>query len=151
MSTITITGDDTLVIKNRVFTDMADGDNSVITFPNDFIAMKTGKNKNTIFSKNANGENAEMVIRLIRGSSDDKFMQNEFNTMKQSLPSYKVLDGSFIKKLGDGAGKVTNDIYDITGGVIKKMVETKENVEGDTEQAVAVWTVAIAIAERSLG
>jgi hypothetical protein len=151
VGTLTITGDDTLVLKNRVITDMADGDNSVLTFPNDFITMKTGKNQNTIYSKNANGENAELVIRVIRGSSDDKFLQNEFNTMKQDLPSYEVMDGSFVKKIGDGSGNVTSDIYDITGGVIKKPVEGKENVEGDTEQAVAIYTISIAIAERSLG
>ena len=51
MATDTITGQDTLTLYDRVFLDLADGDASTITYPNDMVAVSTGKNGNTIFTK----------------------------------------------------------------------------------------------------
>lgn len=151
MSTAAITGKDTLVLKGRVFLDMADGDNSQLTFPNDLVAVKTGKNNNSIYSKNQTGLNGEMTLRVIRGSSDDKFLQNELAQVERDMPSYELINGSFIKKIGDGLGNITNDTYDLSGGIIKKQVEAKENSEGDTEQAISIYTLVFAVAKRALG
>lgn len=151
MDTVAITGNDTLVLKKRVFADLADGDNSALVFPNDLIAHKTGKNGNTIYSRNETGRNAEMTLRLIRGSSDDKFLQNELAKVRDDLPKYELMTGSFIKKIGDGNGNVLSDSYSLTGGVVKKPVDAKDNAEGDTEQGVSIYILSFAKAERSQG
>ncbi|TDE17715.1 hypothetical protein [Dyadobacter psychrotolerans] len=150
MATNTITGEDTLVIYDRVLTDMADGDVSTITFPNDLVTMKTGKNGNTIFFKNANGINAEAVIRVNKGSSDDRFLQGKLDAQQRDFASSSLAAGSFVKRLGDGQGSVVSEVYVMGGGVIYKGVESKDNVEGDTTQAVSVYNMRFAQAVRSM-
>ena len=75
MTTNTITGKDTLTINNNVVNDIAFGDVSTIKYNNKRVETKTGKNRNTIFAENAAGANAELVLRLIKGSNDDVFFQ----------------------------------------------------------------------------
>ena len=150
MNTYAITGKDTLIINDRVFTDLADGDASTIAFPNDLITMKTGKDGNTLYASNKTGENVDAVLRVVKGSSDDKFLNSLYNSMKADLPAFSLLEGSFVKKIGDGQGNVTSDSYDMAAGIFKRGVDSKDNVEGDTEQAVSVWTLGFARANRSL-
>ena len=150
MGTFTVTSDDTLTLYGRVFNDIADNDVSVITFPNDAVNVSTGKNKNTIFSKSEKGSNATLVLRLIRGSNDDQFMQSQIAAMNQDFVSTVLATGSFVKRLGDGQGNVRNDVYTLAGGVITRQVDGKENVAGDTEQGVSVYNMMFATAGRSI-
>ena len=151
MSTLTITGKDTLTLSDRIFNDLADGDVSTITFPNDLVSLKTGKDGNTLYALNETGKNAEMVIRVVRGSSDDKFLNSLLASMKRDIPSFEVMTGTFVKRLGDGTGVVISDTYNLEGGIFKKEVEAKDNAEGDTEQAVAVYNLTFAKGNRALG
>ena len=48
MAVFSLTGEDTLVLWDRVFTDLADDTVSEFTFPNNLVTVKTGKNQNTI-------------------------------------------------------------------------------------------------------
>lgn len=141
MGTRTITGDATFTLFGRVFNDFADGDVSTIIFPNDFITMKTGKNGNTIYSRNAPGKNSDCVLRLVRGSSDDKFLQDKLALSDQDFALTELGNGQFVERLGDGGGNVILDVYQLSGGIISRGVDGKENVEGDTVQGVAIWNI----------
>lgn len=78
MPIFNVTSDDTLTIFGRIMNDFADGKTTTITFPNDFANVVTGKNGNgRSFQKNANGGNSVLTIRLMRGSSDDNFLQTQ--------------------------------------------------------------------------
>jgi hypothetical protein len=59
-----------------------------------------------------------------------------------------LLTGTFIKKLGDGAGNITSDTYVLAGGIFQKIPEGKTNVEGETEQSVAIFMIKFASAVR---
>ena len=148
---VSLTGNDVIKINNRIFSDLADADAVTLTFPNDLAVVKTGKNGNAIYAKNETGNQAEVVIRVLRGSSDDKYLNNELNTMKNDFSGYVLLNGEFIKKIGDGQGNITNDTYLCTGGVPSKQVEAKSSAEGDTEQSVSVYTIRFAVCERTIG
>ncbi len=150
MSTFTITAEDTLTLGNRVFNDFADDDVSKITFPNDMVKAKTGKNKNTIFSRDATGDNAVLALRLIRGSSDDQFLQSIISGMEVDFVATITLDGEFVKRLGDGQGNIKRDVYTLQGGMIQKKPESGENVAGGTDQAVAMYTIIFANGKRSI-
>ena len=150
MNTFTITGDDTLELYDRVFEDFADGDTSTIAFPNNLIDTKTGKGKNTIFSKNETGNNAELVLRLMKGSPDDKFLSSKLSEIQRDITAVTLAEGQFVKKVGDGAGNLARDIYDLAGGIINKIPDAKENVEGDTEQGVTVYNLIFASGKRSI-
>jgi hypothetical protein len=148
MGTYTVTSNDTLTLNSHVFVDQAFGDISKITFPNELVNLKTGKNGNTVFAQNASGFNANLELRLLRGSTDDQFLDALILAPGSSFPSTTLLSGTFVKMLGDGQGNVVSDTYTLSGGVISKEIEGKENVEGDTEQAVATYMVKFASAAR---
>ncbi len=151
MPTSTVTGNDTLTLYDRVFVDFADGDNTTITFPNDLVTVKTGKNKNSIYAINETGQNCDLVLRVMLNSSDDRFLQGKLSEMQRDLPSFNLASGEFVKRAGDGTGNVTNSIYSLQGGVFKRKVDAKENVEGDTEQAVVTYNMTFAVGTRSIG
>lgn len=141
MSTVAMSGSDTININNRVFADLADGDCVTLDFPNDIAQVKTGKNGNSIYGLNETGRQSEVKIRVIRGSSDDKFLNGLLAQQQANFAGFVLMIGQFIKKLGDGAGNIASDTYIMSGGVFTKQVPGKNNVEGDTEQSVSVYTI----------
>lgn len=150
MTIYVITGSDTLTLFDRVFADFADDDVSTFTFPNDLVTMKTGKNRNTIYSQNEPGANADGVLRFIRGSSDDQFLQGKILEMQQDFVGSVLAAGQFVKRLGDGEGNVIRDVATLAGGVFTREVDVKANVSGDTSQGVAIYNMKFAQATRSI-
>lgn len=148
MATISLSGSDTISINNRVFADLADGEVIALSFPNDIANVKTGKNGNSIYGLNESGKVADVKIRVIRGSSDDKFLNGLLSQQLANFAGTVLMIGQFIKKLGDGAGNITSDTYIVNGGVFTKEVEAKSNVEGETEQSVAIYTMRFSNAPR---
>lgn len=146
-----LTGNDTLSLYDRVFTSFADDSIIEITYPNDLVVVKTGKNANTIYAKDEQGNNATMSLRIMRGSSDDKFLMTKFNQLKTDVFAQFVLaTGTFVKMLGDGAGNVTYDTYVLQGGIFTKQIEVASNVNGDTVQGVSIYSLKFALGQRSL-
>ncbi len=154
MTTFTITGEDTLTLSfgedGRVFNDLATDDTSTITFTEDLVGVVTGKNKNTIFAKNEKGNNGQLVLRLIRGSSDDQFLDGRQADTDKDFSATVLANGEFRKRLGNGDGNIVADVYTLQGGMITRRVEGKENVSGDTEQGIAIYTIVFASAIRSI-
>lgn len=146
----TVTADDTLTLFDRVISDLADDDVSTITFPNDAVKVKTGKNKNTIFSRDETGNNANLVLRLVRGSSDDQFMQTQLQAQNSNFVGVELANGEFVKHLGNGQGQSVRDVYTLLGGVFTRQVDGKENTSGDTEQAVSIYNMTFASAKRNI-
>jgi hypothetical protein len=68
MATVALSGSDTIIINTRIMSDLADGDVAVLEFPNNMAEVKTGKNGNSIYALNESGKNAELTLRVIRGS-----------------------------------------------------------------------------------
>lgn len=150
MSTVALSGADTININNRVFSGLADGNAVELTFPNNIASVKTGKNGNSIYGLNETGKQCEVKIRLIRGSADDKFMNNLLTQQQANFAGFVLMIGQFIKKLGDGQSNITSDTYILSGGVFDKQVEAKMNVEGDTEQSVSIYMLKFSNAPRVL-
>ena len=122
MASVSLSGNDTVSINNRVFADFAEGNIVELTFPNEIANVKTGKNGNSIYGFNATGKQCELKIRLIRGSSDDKFLNNLLTQQQASFATTILMDGQFIKKIGDGKGGVLSDTYVLGGGIFVKQV-----------------------------
>jgi len=152
---VSLTGKDTIAIGSRglaprIFADLADGDTGVLDFPNNLVEAKTGKNGNTIYAFNSTGVVCTFNVRVMRGSADDKYLNAEMNRYKNEPAAYTLLDGEIVKRVGDGEGNITNDVYSLDGGIVQKMPNVKENVEGDTEQAVTIWQIIFANSDRGL-
>lgn len=150
MSAVAMSGSDTIIINNRLLTDLTDGDCVVMTFPNDIAQVKTGKDGNSIYGLNESGKQCEVKLKLIRGSADDKFLNGLLNQQQLNFAGTVLLTGEFIKKIGDGAGNILSDTYVQSGGVFTKQVEAKSNVEGDTEQSTSTYTIKYSNAPRAL-
>jgi hypothetical protein len=70
--------------------------------------------------------------------------------MKNDPPSFVLFRGQFVKRVGDGNGNITQEIYAMSGGIFTKEVDVVSNVEGETEQAVALYRLKFTNAPRSL-
>jgi hypothetical protein len=150
MSTVAMSGNDIVIINNRALADFADGNIVELTFPSDIAQVKTGKNGNSIYGLNTTGLQCEVKLRVIRGSSDDVFLNNLLVQQNNNFAAFPLMIGEFIKKLGDGAGNITNDTYIMSGGVFNKQVEATSNVEGDPSQSVAVYMMKFSNAPRAI-
>lgn len=143
------TGSDILEFADALLTDFADGDVAVITYPNELHAMKTGKNGNSIAVHNEMGRQAEVSIRLIKGSPDDKRLNGLVTAWKNRLDTFSPVSATFTKVITVDGG-VSNEVTTLRFGIPTKAVETKENVEGDTEQAIAIYNFRFADSDRAL-
>lgn len=150
MSKVAMSGNDTIIINNRSLTDLADGNCLELTFPNAIANVKTGKDGNSIYGLNASGKQAEVKIRIIRASADDKFLNGLISQQQANFAGFALLTGSFIKKIGDGSGNVTSDTYILSGGIFEKQIEGKSNVEGETEQSISMYSLKFSNAPRVL-
>lgn len=150
MSTVALSGSDTVNVNNRILSDLADGDCAVLTFPNEIATLKTGKNGNSVYGLNEMGKQADLKLRVIRGSSDDKFLNNLLAQQQANFAGTVLMIGEFVKNLGDGAGNITNDTYITSGGIFTKQVEAKTNVEGDSTQSVSEYMMRFSLAPRVL-
>ena len=150
MSTTALSGQDTAIINNYIFVGLADQNYIDITFPNDIANVKTGKNGNSIYGFNESGKQCEMKIRVLRGSADDKFLNNLLSQQQANFAGTVLMTGQFIKKIGDGQGNITSDTYIMSGGVFTKIPEGKSNAEGDVEQSIAMYTLKFTNSPRVL-
>ena len=150
MSSVSLTGKDSITIDSRVLADLADGDSVALTYPNDIANVKTSKNGNTIYAMNNTGLQVEVTIRLLAGSSDDKYMNSRMQEMMKDFSTFVLLTGEFAKRVGDGAGVLSSVIYSCSGGVIKRQPEAKTNAEGDTTQSVVVYVISFGNGARSI-
>ena len=145
---VSLTGQDTFILDDRILADLADADTGLLDFANNLVEAKVGKNGNTLYAFNSTGRTVVITIRVILGSSDDKYINGRMVEFIQDPAAYLLIAGEFIKRVGDGDGNVTSVIYRMRGGVVQKMPSAKENVEGDIEQSVAVWQIIFANADR---
>lgn len=150
MSRVALSGADTTMINNRILADLADGNCVELTFPNEIAQVKTGKNGNSIYGLNESGKQCEVRLRVVRGSDDDKFLNNLMAQQQGNFAGFALMIGQFVKQIGDGSGKITSDTYIMSGGIFTKQIEAKSNVEGDTEQSISIYTIKFSNAPRVL-
>lgn len=148
MSTSALSGNDAVTINNRLLVNLADGNCVELTYPNDIANVKIGKNGNAIYGLNENGKQAEVKLRLIRGSDDDKFLIGLLSQQQANFAGTVLLTGSFVKNMGNGKGVLNSDTYIMSGGVFMKQIEAKSNQDGETEQSVSMYTIRFSQAVR---
>lgn len=151
MPVVSMTGKDTIAINGTILNDLADGDVAILTFPTDLTQLKTGKNGNSLYGFNNTGRQCQLVLRLVRGSADDKFLNQLLSLYKNDPSGFSLLTGNLIKNVGDGAGNIISDNYTLSGGTFKKETEAKENADGDVEQSVSIYTLMFSNAPRAIG
>lgn len=150
MAGVSLTGEDTIQIDSRVLRDLADQDAVKLEFPNDLANVKASKNGNTIFAFNETGRLVECTVRVLLGSSDDKYLNSRLQEMKNGFSDFILVTGSFSKRVGDGQGNITTAVYQCAAGVFKKQVAAKTSAEGDVEQSVSEYMITFGNGAKSI-
>lgn len=150
MSAVAMSGNDTIIINNRNFTDLGEDNCIELTFPSDIAQVKTGKNGNSIYGLNTTGLQAEVKMRLLRSSADDIFMNDLLSQQNANFAQFPLMIGQFIKKIGDGLGNVTSDTYNLSGGIFTKQVEAMTNVSGESAQSISFYSMKFSNAPRAI-
>jgi hypothetical protein len=150
MSIVRLVGDDSISINGALLTDFGHGEVAKLTFNTDVVTVKTGKSGNVIYAKNATGNQATLELKVLRGSPDDARLQAQLEAYNGDSAAYVLMYGSLSKNIGKGDASKVTDTYTLTGGVIQKNVEVISNIEGDVEQAISVYTIAFALAPRTI-
>jgi hypothetical protein len=150
MSSVSLTGADTVQVDNRLLNDLADGDAVKVSYPDELAKVKASKNGNTIYAFNETGRQVDVEIRVLLGSADDKYLTSRMQEMKSDFSGFILVTGAFSKRVGDGLGNISTVVYQLSGGVFKKQVEAKTSAEGDAEQSVAVYTIAFGNGNKSV-
>ena len=150
MASYALTGADDLFLNDYQLTEFTDNSTINITFPNEKVGVSTGKNGNTIFAENKQGENVQVELRILAGGKDDAFLNGLNVQQTQDLPSFNVINGSFSKRVGDGTGKVRRINYTLLGGVFRQNIDAQENPTGDTEQGTALYRLTFASGQRAI-
>lgn len=137
---LSLTGDDSVIFNGVPLTDFGDGDVVTIEPTADVQTTKVGKNANVISARNAEGDLFDVVIRVLRGGADDIMLNDDYAAYFSDPSSYQTATLAATKRIGDGTGFVTPDTQNLVFGIPKRRVGMKENVSGDTEQALAIYS-----------
>ena len=142
---LSYTGNDLIEFNGRTLVDFANGDVVVVSFPNEISGTAAGKNGNVIVARNEQGRVAEVALRIVRGSPDDKFLNSILKSWNNDPRSYEPASMTLTKMISVD-GSVTNDLVSLKFGFPQKAVpDVKVNVEGDVEQAVSVYNFRFVI------
>lgn len=140
-----LTGNDTVTLaqggSSRTLADFPNANIAVVSLPNEINSTLVGKDGNAIVAFNAEGRLGEIDLRILTGSSDDKWLSGILSAYQTNPTGFILLSGTFVKILGDGNGNLSRKTYNFAGGVITKMPDTVYNISGDTEQAISTYKV----------
>ena len=138
---VSLTGSDVVTLNGRVFHDFANGSVVKLDFAGDLIKTQASKDGNIIYALNTDGRVSNLTLRLLAGSSDDRYLNSLLASQLQDLSGFTLIVGSFVKRVGNGAGVVTNVIYNTLGGVILRFPGASTDTAGNTDQSVAEWAL----------
>ena len=148
---VSLTGNDTIIIGGQIITDFASGIVGEIKFPNDIVQVQRGKNGNTIYALNNQGFQSELTLRILLGYQNDTFLNAQMVNMKANFAGFTLLNGIFIKNVGDGIGNIHPVTYIMSGGVPKRQPDAKSVAEGDPTQSLVEWMFIFGNNDRAIG
>ena len=150
MGATTLIGHGVFILDGTILTDVADGDYASLAFDSDLMNMKISKDGNAIYAVNETGNLVKTTLRIQIGGGTDSFLNSKLQAMKADPASFTLMAGSYSVRVGDGLGKTKDVVYQMSNGIFKRWPNAKVNAEGDTEQAVAVWTIDFLNQSRSI-
>lgn len=148
---VSLTGNDVFIVGGRVLNDFSTGVVAEIDFQTDLVQVKRGKNGNTIYALNNQGFQSEVNLRLLLGSPDDAFLNGLLLNMQQNFSGFSLLNGVFVKNVGDGLGNIIPVSYIMSGGIIKRIPKAMSNADGETDQSLSEWHLVFANNPRTIG
>lgn len=150
MSATAIAGADTISINNTNLTDLADADAIAITFPNKIMTVKVGKNQNTVYASNAQGNITMLKLRVVIGGATDQFLNGLWSLQQNNPAAFPLMIGEYAKPVGTGGGQIVTVTYPLDGGVFTQNPEAYDNVEGDVKTTIVEWSMEFKLSIRTI-
>jgi hypothetical protein len=148
---VSISGQSTFILDDRVLKDFPNGDIATLTFPNNLTESNFGIGGNVLYSLNAKGAQCDVEFRLLSGSADDKVINSKLLAYSRDPVSFVLIKGQIVEKFGDGNGSVVRKIYSLEGGIFRQYVDTKLSSDGDTEQAISLYRLTFGSGTITIG
>lgn len=143
------TGQDIIKFEDRILRDFANGDVAIIRYPNELHNMSNGKDGNSMGAHNEQGKIAELELRIIKGSPDDKYLNSKVIAWENHSPTFKPSTAELTKVISVDNG-LTNEVTSLGFILPSKKVDTKTNTDGDIEQVVSVYSFRAGTSQRAL-
>jgi hypothetical protein len=147
---VSLTGKDVIVINGRVFKNFADGDLADLTFDGNLMNVKASRDGNTVYALNEDGRVSVLKLKLLLGSSDDKYLNSLLASMKADPAGFVLMVSTFTKRVGDGKGNSNLVVYQCVGGAFDKVPHVKSSAGGDTEQSSVMWSIKFGDSDRAV-
>lgn len=138
---ISLTGTDTLSIFGRTITAFGTGDYFTFTLDAELFKVEVGKDGNAVYAFNAPGLVTKGVLKVLRGSRDDRFLNNLLAGMVADPSSFVLGTCVAVKRIGNGSGTISSDVYLFGGAVFSKFPGVKGNAQGETDQALVSYEI----------
>lgn len=136
-----VAGNDVLILNGQVFTGYADADAIKFEPQGPIAQMKVSKDGNSIYAMQYSGIVGKLTIRLVRGCLDDQTLNALLQQWIGDPSTFVLMSGSYVKRVGDGKGNVTSEVYQLGGGVFEMIPSGMSNMDGSTESSVTVYTL----------
>ena len=133
-----------------VLTDFANATVTEFGPDNDLSSLTTGYNGNGLGAHNEPGRQRTGTLRLVKASSDDKRINENYTLWKNRDSKFRPLKASFTKRIAHEDGSITEDTLYCYFGLPAGQPVQANNTEGDTEQVVSVYTIKFANHDRVL-
>ena len=133
-----------------VLSDFGDGTVAELNAPNELSTLTTGYNGNSLGSHNEPGRQRELTLRLVKGSADDKRMNENYNLWKNRDIRFRPLTMAFTKTVAHGSGAPTNDKVECFFGLPTGQPAQVSDMAGNTDQVISVYTIRFGNSERSM-
>ncbi len=146
---LSLTGKEAIQVNGVLCTSLANGDCGKVSLPEELAKITKGKGGNAIYTEVAAGTLGEFVLRVLRASIYDNYLNGLLQTQLQDLASFTPLTAVVARRIGTLVGPQT-DTYKLFGGIFQKIPEIVINAEGSEEQGVAVYMMKFAKVGRAI-
>lgn len=136
-----IAGKDVVIINGQVLTGFADADAIKFEPQGPIAQMKVSKDGNSIYAMQYSGIVGKLTLRLVRGSLDDQTLNALLQQWIGDPSSFVLMAGSYVKRVGDGKGNITNEVYQLAGGVFEAIPGGISSMDGSIEASVTTYTL----------
>lgn len=143
------TGKDIIKFNDRILSNFANGDCTIVTFPNELHGMANGKDGNSLAAHNEQGNIAELEMRIIKGSADDKYLNSFILAWKNHSDEFAPATVECTKMITTETGRV-NETLSLGFIFPSNQIETRSNTDGDTDQMVSVYRFRAGTSSRAL-
>lgn len=130
--------------------DFADGTVAELAAPNELSSMTTGYNGNGLGSHNEPGRQRQLTLRVVKGSTDDKRLNSNYNLWKNRDIRFRPIQGSFTKNIAHSDGSMTNDTVECFFGLPAGQPTQMTDTAGNTEQVVSIYMLRFADSNRTM-